>query len=79
MNCVADLSVFEQRVAQMALRLGFLARMSGCNHVRYPGELEQEERMKRLVHGIPIGLHVLADLNSLASEVSVSELQPLAD
>ena len=69
-----SVSEFGARVAEMASRLTRVRPCSNVDRVRYPGEPEQEEKARRLVHGIPIGVQLFAELNALASEANLGQL-----
>jgi ureidoglycolate dehydrogenase (NAD+) len=65
---------FHARVDELLRRWGGLAPSAPSGRVLYPGEPELIERDRRLREGIPVGLHVLDELETLAAAAGVAML-----
>lgn len=62
---------FCSRLSAMLARWNSLAPIDPAAPVRFPGEPEQLIRAERLKHGIPVGLNLLDEFQSLADELGL--------
>lgn len=69
-----DVTGFQDRIAEIIQRWGALKPLAAGEKVLYPGEPEALKREERLQTGIPVGLKLIAQFNSLAEQRG---LQPL--
>jgi ureidoglycolate dehydrogenase (NAD+) len=69
-----ELDEFCRRLNEMLVRWGALSPVEPGTKVLYPGEPEHLIRSERLRTGIPIGLHLLDELNELACSHQLAPL-----
>lgn len=67
---------FKARLAEMLSRWSALPTMGDCERVLFPGEPEVLERERRLASGVPLGLRLFDEFQSLAAASGVQPLNP---
>ena len=67
---------FDQRMMEFVARLKQVPLAEGVNEIFYPGEIEANTDRTNRKHGIALPDETLADLESIAKELSLSALLP---